>query len=618
VLALVLPSASAAADDVATLPAGARLSGVTDTLPPGIELTPSEQAAIAERDGTVAVLGVKPTRRVARSVVAAVRDPAGAWRVVSVDTGRGIAGGPAGSTRYTGVMPTGIVAGPDGFVALGRVYLYPGRSFVPGQAVGLVWTSEDGLRWRRSDLRDVLGDRVSFVPRAIAVRPGGGFVIVGSAAPLGFQRKSTIVVLSSQDGRRWRRTASIGATWSLTPARLHAVGDRLLLTGFEFACDATSEHQRTFSVGAQLRAWVSAGDSWDPVPLASSGVITAPNPAPSGPRGCRSRSDLAERESRYRSSGRIVGSVDGALIATSDDGATVAVSRDLVSWTTATLPGTTPSGEPPGDRGIIATQVVPDATPGGIALLSLERRRDADDQVEVYGHSVITWRSLDDGVTWERLPSGRARLLDGVERVSWEPTLDQAQWILRQTAASPPRLFLTRSEAGPPEPSTCTPEAGADCAFTVMTDLDLAGRDLVGIDLSGARLDGANLDGADLGGADLRAARIAGSMRGTRLVDVRAERANLEGDVAGADLTGADLSRATITGSSTRVADARGLDLRPATLDSSSLIWLDLTGARIGRAQATGLSFIYEVICPDGEASTDPADPDPCRLTSRP
>ncbi len=265
-------------------------------------------------------------------------------------------------------------------------------------------------------------------------------------------------------------------------------------------------------------------------------------------------------------------------------------------------------------RLLVGSTLVADPA-GGVALLTLERRRDAEGKVEDLGHRVITWRTGDAGATWEQLPAGRPRILEGGNQVAWFPAADGARWILQATTGPPVTVTLRRSEAGPPDdPTTCLPGPGAACSFTELGAIDLAGRDLRGIELNQAQVVGANLDGADLTGADLRDSDIVASMRDTRLVDVRARGAELEGDLAGADLTGADLSFVKLMGPATRIADARALDLRRVTLGYTSLIRLDLTGAQIDRAQAKDLSFIEDVTCPDGEPSAVWSDPDPCRL----
>ncbi|MBX3030158.1 MAG: pentapeptide repeat-containing protein [Chloroflexi bacterium] len=610
--AIPSPSTAAPATDIA-MPMGAQF-GMPEALPRRLDLTLTVADAVAEQDGTLVALGARATNGRVRQVAAAVRGADGAWDLVDVDRARGIRAGPTGATAAAGVRPVALTAGPEGYVAVGTVHLYHGRSFVSDQVVSLAWWSRDGRRWQRSDIRQVLGRQASFSVKAVRARPGGGFLMAGSLSRRGFGPRSTIAILESTDGRTWRRAATIESRWALDAQDLVPVGGGMLLAGREWVCTDTAEAQRTASAGPQVRYWVSDGSSgrWRPVDIDAIGVIDIPEPAPTGARGCPRAGPqrLQQLQERFTSRGGIVGATGRTVVALSQDGTRVSASDDLRTWRVTELPGATPAGDPPRDRGVRDTAIVAAPDGDGAVLLSLESRRDTDDAVAIYGMAVLAWRTDDAGRSWQRLPAPRPFLPSG---------------IAQRLAAGSDRVHLldiasaggtiAASESGPFREPTCQPGPAADCSFVTLRDLDLAGADLTGIRLTGATLTGTALDGAVLRDADARWARLGGSMRDVDLRDARLDHATLAGDLAGARLAGAALSHAGLEGAGVDApADLRGLDLREATLEWVSVIWVDLTDAQIGRRQRAAITFWYEVICPDGSPSAASSDPDPCRL----
>jgi molecular chaperone DnaK len=148
-------------------------------------------AVTALPDGDLVAVGASTTEGVPR----AWRYRSGRWQAVP---------GPA---DLPGEM-TGVASGADGLVAVGWVGEGTGPEPAGADRRPAVWTSTDGMNWRRVTLSLATSARVGEL-YDVAARPGGGFVAVGvewGADP----ESGDGTVLTSPDGSQWQRVAAEG------------------------------------------------------------------------------------------------------------------------------------------------------------------------------------------------------------------------------------------------------------------------------------------------------------------------------------------------------------------------------------------------------------------------
>jgi len=353
--------------------------------------------------------------------------------------------------------------------------------------------------------------------------------------------------------------------------------------------------------------------------------------------------------------------IDDRLFVVSFDGATVAVTDDLSTWTVSELPDAIPAI----DQTIYTlkpnkvTALYKDDD--GLVLVELQAlRREDGRQVDV-ARQLYSWRSTDDGVTWELQPLARPTTLAADEIGGLGHTPDSGFFYL---GLADEQLVLLPVEAGELVPwGECEPAAGADCRFVEIDGLDATDLDLTGIDFTGAALTDARFEDSNLSGAILRGAELF-TADGAQWGDVDLTGADLTNaylggmNLAGADLTNATLTnayvppsllRATLTGAvfgdtvvnffqgedannaslaGLVLTDVRfygaiggsgmkGVDFSGATLDGVRFTDIDLTGANFtgvifGEGDAT---FGSGVICPDGAPPTaEVYDHTACRI----
>ncbi len=652
------PVASAA--PVVELPAGMQF-GTTVTGPAALrQRSPFESGAVRLGDrilGFSARPGKGGLSGTISQPVAAILSPDGTWTVETIETLRGVRP-PAGTyaTQF-GATVSGAAVDDDGIVAIGNAkYSNPSGGAVT--QVPFVWTSADGRSWRRTDPRPALGGRSAMLTDVVAL-PGGRLLAAGSVAPAPGKGPTRAVVITSSDGRRWERAATLDARWSLSPRAIVPVGDTLVLAAREYVCTADDGHLSTFSLGEQLRLWRStdAGSSWTPVPLDDVAALGEARPGPRSPKDCPR--DLAGKSALARDVA-FLGALDGRLVLVGQDGVTVSTTTDLKTWANATLPlpddlDADRLATSPGSRALVKDDT------GSPALLWLGPWSQSSGIPVTGVGQVRGWTTNDGGASWVPLPAGPPMDLPlGGDLVVVSP---QEVWL----AVGQPQTAKRRGTVAPSVPGpasawdACDPGPGADCRFATLSDLDLSGDDLSGIDLThatirdtdltgaslrDARLDGALVDdsvllsGADLSGASLRDAQVRGDLSEVTLTgaDLRGLSAILPVTLAatldaanirdlrwavpaeleeGLSLVGRDLAGASFyrdfTGDG--LGDLRDVDVTRANLDGASFYMVDLTGTDLRTARWKELTFLGEIICPDGKpADATKSDAAACRL----
>jgi hypothetical protein len=481
-----------------------------------------------------------------------------------------------------------------------------------------LWYSSDATHWTRFDPRTLLGGIGESVTISDVVVDKSGFMAVGSVAAATNLDKPQIFVLRSGDGQTWTLASKIASTWSADSDSVMQFKGGLLLSGWEYACTVDAGTHSSFSVGAQLRMWQSAddGSTWTAVSLAGAEpVIHVPTPAPADASTCPKASDLQTIETRYTSTGRIVGVYDDHLVVDSKDEVTTAVTADLTTWKTATLP----DRQPAGGRTTSLTRMIT-AGPDGWIYRSFEQLRDAQDQVAKVGYQVRWWRSTDAGTTWTAGTPGKPMIAGGAFYTLAPQADGSIQLVTAPTSASgiAAQTAVQLSVAGPAVDWThCVAAPKADCTFATVVTAAPGTKDLRGIDLAAATFTGASLPGVDLTGARLYSATLGGDFTGANLSNVNLSGASLTGTFDGANFSGTELSSATLAGSMTGanfagafMAEAAiGARLNNATfkgarLDGAIFSGADLTGGDFTGVTAAGVVFDKATVtCPDGKPS---------------
>ena len=665
------PSSSTAGSDAPVTTDSATTTTVAQAplLPAGAQLGPDDQAtlipygsAVAERDGTYAVFtarmnGVKQCPNSTAVGDACTREQTDPW--VSIGSAGGtftdvqvdIAGtvaNPGGMGVHTDMIVTAATDGPNGWVAVGASSFWDSLNYYDTTRRGFIWHSTDGTSWQRIDVRDLVGD--TSVVMTSVTSTANGYVAVGDIAqPDLSEGPSRGFVLTSPDGVTWTKTAELPRQWAVSTSRVIVGDSRIVVHGVEYVCDATAGAMNSFSVGAQFRAWASddGGVTFTEVSLAG-GVVTDPLPPPTDPAACP---NMYEEEGAYRSTAGFVTLIGDRLFVVAADGASVAATDDLATWSVSEVPDALTSLDP-----TIYT-VEPGSVTGlyedgeGLVLIELQPLRRADGRQTDAARQLYSWRSADDGATWELQPLARPTVLTqneigSIGRLS-DDTLAYLGVMGEQLVVRP----VAASELVPW--GECEPAAGADCRFVELEGLDAAGLDLSGIDFTGAALTSVDFEGSNLSGATFNGAEVfteeSAVWGGVDLSGADLTNAYLGGmDLAGADLTNATivgvyvpgtLMRATLTGATidnvvvnfTPEEDVKnaslaglvftdvrfygavggssmqGVDFSGATFDDVSFADVDLTGANFaGAIFAEGeVVFSRGVICPDGAPATE-------------
>ena len=157
-----------------------------------------------------------------------------------------------------------VVAGPDGYVAVGSDGYPGGNVQLPGANGAATWSSTDGVRWVRAP------DQASFAGAIMTgvARTGIGYVAWGEIIPNSTIPNQALPIWTSPDGISWTRTGSGRSETSFSPiGRIVVLPDRWVAVGTRQAPEADGG-------GSQAAAWVStdAGRTWGTVPVATSGA----------------------------------------------------------------------------------------------------------------------------------------------------------------------------------------------------------------------------------------------------------------------------------------------------------------------------------------------------------
>jgi uncharacterized protein YjbI with pentapeptide repeats len=544
-------------------------------------------------DATTAILPAAVLGTRGRQIRLAISNAGGTWRDVLVDSGSGVRG--PGAYRTIDWLAAGsVAAGTRGYLVTGEENISGGLHHLISR-LGFAWFSPDGTKWQRTDLRAVLGAEAAFVPRS-AVATASGWLMVGSLTNRTLAAKATIVVLASSDGVHWSKRATIASAWALTSTSLDTLGDQLVLAGTAWVCDSGG-HMLNAGIGSpQLRLWTSADDgrTWQDRDWTGGGINTTTNPTPASSKSC------SGRIGDYTSLATYTGIVNGRAVMIASDHARVATSQDLATWTVADLPGGVPAGGWKGGAAPKAIIAVPDGA--GLAIESLEPRRDAADKQAGFGSQVIAWQSPD-GTTWQR--AAATQLLEVTSAAALIPSPDGAVYLYDATvtqacgvigcASTTKNAGFRKSIAGPfVPPPPCTPAPEATCAFATIAT-SLAGADLAGVDLYGAEF----AAGADLSGANLSGARLTGATfaAGANLGGANLSKARLDGATvnSGVNLAGADFSGASLAKASIWTEQAAGADFSNANLAGATLSGIDLGGVTLTAANLSG-AFVGQSI----------------------
>ena len=607
------PGGQSASAPPVHLPAGVQFSSRPETLPTG---TFWGQNLVYSADGSKRiVIGGRVGQ-----VRAAVSSASGQWQDVLVDDGSRISG-PAGYPENRGLHISEVAAGPGGFVAVGFGDFWTTGS-LGATRVPLAWFSTDGAKWRRIDLSTVAGASSSVLLTSVATT-GNGFVAIGDSSSRDLKQNNAIVVLTSPDGLTWTLATTLKLVWTLDAGKVVQVGGNLLAVGGEEACVSGGFNQAAVATSTVFRAWSSAdgGKTWAQVDSTAGGLFTAKMPMPTKAAGCPPATDpdpIHELFDLFGTPGSFVGVANGKAVFVSGDGSRVSTTADLKTFSLGNLAGAVPAGGVTDYTSPKAQAVVADGS--GIALLSLQARRDSTDRQSGAGSQVLAWTSPD-ASNWTRLPSARPVALHDEAAFAPSPNGSVALIDGIQVGNGNYTAELFNSVSGNLQAwGRCQPARGADCSFSTVA---------------------AATSGADLSGADFTGATISSSLAGAKLTNASFGAAVVPASIfAAADLTGVDLTRSHVviaSGDKTlenhdfgsldltgvsfdsskagAVADMKGVDFSRATLSLTDFGAVDLTGATFPVTASTSANFaVASTICPDGKPPSDRYGISACRV----
>ncbi len=570
---------------VPSLPAGMQFDDGTEIpISPSATFFDGDQWALAgavdNGQQLCADLGNPNCLRIQADPVVHLGNPSSGFTSVTVDHVASIAA-PPGTEVASSLRPVSIAHSSLGWVIAGVAnFIDPLASHT--RNLGVLWFSTDGSTWQRTDLRDLVGDQTTVLTSVTATE--AGFVAVGSIGNADHTGPARGLVVRSADGVTWTVT-ELALAYSTALGEVMQLGDGLVVRGAEYPCTFDSFGLVTFFLGGQERAWRSddGGATFAPVDLAASQVFTVSTPSPADPAACADLG-LSGAAGFTAAAGRMQ-VVGDRLFLFSADGATVASTADLASWTA------------PATLGYVAT---PPAFPlvaadgDGYTIVRLQRPAHGSTTF-AFGVQALGWIAGPDALTWTET--------EGVAPVlSIEPgplfTSAAGKVVLFQSTMAADGSASSRvltSTAGPlVEPPACELVAGASCPLATISGQDLSGLDLTGIDLIGATIVDSDLTGTNLTGAKLQQSVISGGgFSGALLVgaDLR------EADLRDADLTGADLSGADLTGGLASLSLLSGVTLTGAALvvdfflDATSVVPPGISVAGLNLSGATFSNF---------------------------
>jgi hypothetical protein len=553
-------------------------------------------------------------------VRAAVSSASGQWQDVLVDGESGIAG-PAGYPENRGLVVTAVASGSGGFVAVGSGDFW---STGGGAAthIPLAWFSADGTKWQRVGLSPVAGSSLS-VSLTSVTASGKGFVAIGESSSRDLKRNNSIVVFTSSDGLSWTLSTTLKLVWTLDAGTVVQVGANLLAVGGEEACVTGGFNQTAVATSTVFRAWSSAdeGRTWAQVDSTVGGLMSAKEPMPTSATGCPPSTDpdyIHELTDMFGTSGNFVGVANGKAVFVSRDGSRVSTTADLKTFSLGDLAGAVPSGGVTDYTSPKAQAVVTNGS--GIALLSLQARRDSTDRQSGAGSQVLAWTSPDE-TKWTRLPSARPVLLHSA--AVFAPSPDGSVALIDAIPAGYGQYTaeLLNSVSGNLQAwGSCQPAKGADCSFSTVTSgtagVDLSGADFtaatISSSLAGSKLANARFEAALVPASIFAAADLAGVALARSHVVVAPSDKTLENhDFGSLDLTGVSFESSTVG----QVADMKGVKLALATVSSTNFGAVDLTGATFPVTATTSANFaVASTICPDGKPPSNAYGISACRV----
>jgi hypothetical protein len=159
------------------------------------------------------------------------------------------------SKGFTDAAMEAVVAGPDGFVAVGSDGFPGANTQLPGAHGAAAWTSMDGRSWTRAPAQASFADAIMTGVR----RTPAGFVAWGQTLPFAHPGPPPPPIWTSADGIRWVRGRGIsdaGGPGSPISSAM-SIGDRLVAVGTRRLPDA-------LGAGYAPGAWMSTdgGRTW--------------------------------------------------------------------------------------------------------------------------------------------------------------------------------------------------------------------------------------------------------------------------------------------------------------------------------------------------------------------
>jgi uncharacterized protein YjbI with pentapeptide repeats len=454
---------------------------------------------------------------------------------------------------------TDVTVGPDGFVAVGRVY-------GPAPNSGLVWTSVDGLQWSEG------------------------------------------IALPSSSG---------GFTWG---SQLVSGSGTVAITGEEVLCGGWFDNGFWVVIAGfvrQARLWTLDGPVVSPVDLEAAGVSQPPVSV------CPSEGILEDWERYWSEFGEVgllggqpavalpgrgfavIGPTGELRVETfaplADEGLYIVDGSEAVIGVHAGSRGLMETRSWIGDSGwTLQPAGLPIPSGGSVSLSAVVALGDAMIGVGRIAAGVtegVIWRSVPgmvfegQGLTCQPGPAADCRGVD-LSRQDLS-NLDLAGIDLRHADLSGADLSgsdLSAAKFG-----------SADLWGVNLADAVLRDSDLAGVRISSLGLDEADLSGADFTGADLRGATL--ELKAPAIFDeIVADAAyfNVTGTVVGASFRNARLERAFVTRAydadeAKLVANFDGADLSLAYID------VDTTGSTFAGIAGSEVNLGADAVCPDGQ-----------------